>query len=119
MPMKPLGILHPTEWGPIVAASIQNFVTTAASSAYAADWGAASAGSSNPRYVDIHSEVICYFDPATTGVQIPSSNMTSGSSGFSMVLPNQPFRRMIPGGSTGYSIATPSSGRVTVAQWGA
>jgi hypothetical protein len=46
--------------------------------------------------------------------------MTSGTSGYAQIMPNQPFRRMIQGGSTGYSlVAVGSTTRVTVAQWGA
>jgi hypothetical protein len=60
MAMKPLGTLHPTEWGPIVATCIQNFVLSSGV-VTPADWGAASAGSSNPRYVDIHSDGTVFF----------------------------------------------------------
>jgi hypothetical protein len=119
--MKPLGTLHPTEWGPLAPASVHNFVTTAGSSAYAQDWGAApgATGSSNPRYVEIASEVRGYVSLNSTSVIVPTSNMTSGTSGFEQFLPNVPYRRMVPGGSTGYSIATLSSGIVTVSQWAA
>ncbi len=113
--MRSLGAVNPLEFGPIAPDAVHNFVLAAAT-AGAADF--TSVGSTaQVRFMEIMSNVAGYVRIGSTGVSAPASNMTSGSSGMHQFAAGQPWRYQVPGGSTGYSLITPSSCLVSVALW--
>lgn len=107
-------------WAPIAPDAVHTFTSTAGSSAYAADWpGTSNSTNPYPRFIEIKASVTGWISYNSTGVTIPTTEtVTTGSSGFEMIQANAPLRRMLPAGSTGYSIAFTSSGYGSVAMWG-
>lgn len=112
--MRPLGMRR-QDFGPTEPDSVHNFA--AAAGGYAADL---TSGTTEPRpqFMAVNSSVIGFLAVGSTGATVPTSNMTSGSSGFELFGPGNPLMREIPGTSTGYSVALATSGYVSVSFWG-
>lgn len=62
-------------------------------------------GSSAAQYARIISNVVCWFNPSSTGAAVPSTQAVAGQSVSKQVSPNYPFQTQIPPGSTGWSLA--------------
>jgi len=111
--MLPLGFKN-APFGPVDPDSVHNFAAAAGS--YAADLTSGTTAE-RPRYLELNSSVLGFLSMGTTNAAVPTSNMTSGSSGFEQFGPGAPLRREIPGNSTGYSLALATSGYVSVSFW--
>lgn len=118
--MRPLGSLHPTELIPVPADTVIRTVLTAATGqAYDYPSGAqimrltglSSAGGSYSFYLNALST------GAVSATTVDSSAQSSAaSSGLNYMITSGQFFQ-IPGGSTGFSLVSPTSGCVTVEFW--
>lgn len=112
--MRPLGMRR-QDFGPIEPDAVHNIA--AAAGGYAADFPS-STGDPKPQFLQVNSNVLGFLAVGSTGATVPTSNLTTGSSGFELFGPGNPLMREIPGNSTGYSIALATSGYVSVSFWG-
>lgn len=106
--MRTLGTMHPTD-NPVAPDVVLTLVVTVASSGRAFDWP------SGTKYASFGSDCNFYANYGSTSAFIPTTALTSAATGSSNCQEINPGVRQIPGGSTGGSIISPSSGVVTIA----
>ena len=110
--MRTLGTMHPTD-NPVAPDCVLTLVVTVASSARAFDWP------TGAKYASFGSDCNFFVNYASTAVALATSSPTTPTTtGSSAVQEINPGVRQIPGGSTGGSIISPSTGFVTIACYG-
>lgn len=126
--MRKIGSLQPTANSPVPPDTVVTFALVA-STPQAQDWlssgstvvaNAAAAGVGLVRVTGVSSAGAAMLITAnlmSTAANVPSSSLSSGGSTAANVLIASPTFFQIPGGSTGYSVASPTSGYVMVEQW--
>lgn len=111
--------MGPYTWGPQPATYVNHY-TMQAAQVISGDWptSAAATGSTLPRYVEFRTEstVFINLQANTATVQSSGTNVTDGS-GNQVCTQPYPLVRQIPGGSTGFSLAAVTSGRVQMSVW--
>lgn len=115
--MRGIGSLHPTEGIPLVSDVVALVVGTSAGAVITQDYPSPSAatGSSRPHIMLISSQVPLFFRDGTTGAAIPATNGTTpGSTAHVGSYIAQSALYQVPAGSTGYSMAFPTSGFCTI-----
>jgi len=114
--VRSLATQHPQDFAPPAPDTVHTFVMAAAT-AQASDFPS----TGEAHYMSINGTVPGFIAYGSTGAAIPTSSVTSGSSGIEVFSGAPGFDRRIPsnstGPSTGYSIITPTSGYVTVSFW--
>jgi hypothetical protein len=110
--VRSLATQHPQDFAPPAPDTVHTFVMAAAT-AQAADFPS----TGEAHYMSINGTVAGFIAYGSTAVAIPSTSVTSGSSGIEAFSGAPGFNRRIPSGSTGYSIITPTSGYVTASFW--
>lgn len=121
------GQLHPTDGAPVAPSTVITFLMTGGSSAQASDWpddtgsaavNAAAAGIHLVRITPVSTSGGAFFCTAnlySTAASVPSSGITVSTT--SRVAIPSPREFQVTGGSTGFSIAAPTSGLVVVECW--
>lgn len=121
------GLLHPTDNIPSPPSMVITFLMTGGSSAQASDWyddtgtaaaNAATAGVHLVRITPVSTAGGAFFCTAnllSTAATVPSSGVTVSSTSRVPVPESRMFQ--VPGGSTGFSLAAPTSGNVIVECW--
>lgn len=119
--MRLYGTLHPTERATMPPDTCVT-LSPAASSAAAADWpaganmvelrGITTGGAQLNFYVNMHSTLVAYPGAGTTS----ATGTSAGSSGISIPVLGQRTLQ-IPGGSTGFSVISPTSGLIHAEVW--
>lgn len=127
--MRPSGLMHPTDNANLVPDYCATFIMTGASSAQASDWfvstgaapNAAAAGVGLVRFTPfstLGSPMVMTANLESTNALAASASGTSLSSGPGVSVPIVAGRTFqVPGGSTGFSIASLSSGNCMVEAW--
>jgi len=99
---------------------INTVLPTSAGSVATFDYPAAStAASSSPQYCAVVSQNLnVWFNPTSTGANVPTSSILNGQGNQTLVSNAVPFRTQIPAGSTGGSVAFPTTaGGVSIRFW--
>ena len=111
--MRTLGTMHPTD-NPVAPDYVLTLVVTVASSARVFDWPAGT------KYAVFGRDVATMFvNYGSTAAAYPTSSPTTpATTGSSACLEVNPTIRAIPGGSTGGSIISPTTGFVTIGCYG-
>lgn len=111
--MKIDGTLHPTDQVPVNPDTIGTIIGTTAGAIVAFDYPAGA------EIATWAGNVPFVLNGRSTGAQVPTTNSsgTTLSSGWNEFVPTA-VTRQITGDSTGYSVAFPTSGFVTVSFWG-
>lgn len=115
--MRGIGSLHPTEGITVPSDVVAIVIGTSAGAVIAQDYpsGGTATGSSRPHIMIISSQVPMFFRDGTTGAAIPATNGTTpGSTAHGGAFISQSAMYQIPAGSTGYSVAFPTSGIATI-----
>lgn len=113
--MRGIGSLHPTEGITITPEVVAVLVPSSAGVTIAQDYPAGSASaSSRPHIMLLSGQVGFFFQDGTTGASVPATNGTTPGSTLNSVYIEKTAMYQIPGGSTGYSVAFPTTGFVTV-----
>lgn len=119
--MIKIGSLHPTEGIPLPSDTVQTMLI-AASSGQAMDWSSTMAQMVRLSMVSTAGAAVsAYVSLNSTRAAAPSSGTATGTTGGSLPsIPIPPEGRVlqIPGGSTGWSVASLSSGYVFAEVWG-
>lgn len=118
--MRPIGGYVSPEEFPAWPDYINTVLPTTIGSVVAFDYPAAStAASSAPAYCAVVSQNLnVWFNPTSTGANVPTSNALAGQAGQTLVSNAVPFRTQIPAGSTGGSVAFPTTaGGVSIRFW--
>lgn len=125
--MRAYGVLHPTDLIPVPPDTVKTFLMTGGSSAQGSDWETSTGAVANAGAAAVH--IARFTGLSTAGAQlnfninlfstaaaVSASGTSISSSGVSHpVLGQATFQ--IPADSTGFSIASLSSGNVMVEQW--
>lgn len=121
------GKLHPTDNVALPPSTVITFLMTGGSSAQASDWyddtgtAAASARAAGVHLVRITpvstagGSFSCNVNLMSTAATVPTSGVTVSTTSKAMVTSAREFQ--VPGGSTGFSVAAPTSGNVIVECW--
>lgn len=109
--MRSLQTQHPQDFGPPAPDTVHTFVM-AAGVAQAADYPSTGLA----RYMAINGTAPGFIHYTSTAVAVPTTSVTSGSSGVELFGTADDFRK-IPAGSTGYSVVSPTTGYVSVSFW--
>ena len=124
--MRASGLLHPTDMGPIAPDTVQTFLMTGGSSAQASDWvstagvAVANAGAANVGLVAVTvlttagAVAGAFVNLQSTGAAVAAAGTSIASTGVSVPVSGGPRYFQVPGGSTGFSIASHSSGNILV-----
>lgn len=112
--MRGIGSLHPTEGIILPADCVASVIGTTAGVIVAMDWPS-STGPLRPDIASFAASVPFYLNEGSTKAAIPTTNTTGTTlSSDRNVFVNQEAIYQIPGGSTGFSVAFPSSGILTI-----
>ena len=128
--MRAFGTQHPTDVGPFPPDQVTTFVMTGGSSAQASDWlssGSTAVANAAAGFVHVvritplstsGAQMGVYVNLFTTAAAVPGSgtSVSSASGGVNHPVFG-PTIFQVPGGSTGFSVAAPSSGLVHIEQW--
>ncbi|MEK9736779.1 MAG: hypothetical protein VW362_04575 [Candidatus Nanopelagicales bacterium] len=121
------GKLHPTDNVPVPPSTVITFLMTGGSSAQASPWyddtgtAAATAKAAGVHLVRVTPVTTaggvfsCNLNLMSTAATVPTSGVTISTTSRSLVLAPREFQ--VPGGSTGFSVACPTSGNVIVECW--
>jgi len=109
--MRTLGTMHPSD-NPVAPDFVLTLVVTVASSPRTFDWP------TGAKYASFGSDCNFFANYGSTAVTLPTSSLAGVSSGSSACQEMNPGVRAIPGGSTGGSIISASTGFVTIAFYG-
>jgi len=119
--------LHPTDGVPVPPSTVITFLMTGGSSAQASDWyddtgtAAATAQAAGVHLVRVTpvttagGSFFCNVNLMSTSATVPSSGVTISTTSRAAVTTPREFQ--VPGGSTGFSVASPTSGNVIVECW--
>lgn len=115
--MRGIGSLHPTEGISVPSDVVATIIGSSAGAVIPLDYPSpgAATGSSRPHIMVISSQVPVFFRDGTTGAAVPATGATTpGSTGHGGVYIAQTATYQVPGASTGYSVAFPTSGICTI-----
>jgi len=115
--MRGIGALHPTEGITVPSDVVAVIAGSSAGAVMTNDYPSATSatGSSRPHIMLISAQVPIFFRDGSTAAAIPATNGTTpGSTAHGGAFISQSAMYQVPGGSTGYSIAFPTTGFVTI-----
>jgi hypothetical protein len=126
--MRASGLLHPQDMYPVVPDTVQTFLMTGGSSAQASDWATSTGAVANAGTAGVGLVAITALTTAgaslgvfvnlmSTGAAVAAAGTSIASTGVSVPVIAGPKYYQVPGGSTGFSIASHSSGNVMIEMW--
>ena len=126
--MRATGVMHPTDGPYVPPDTVTTLLLTGGSSTQAQDWlssgstALAQAGPSGAQLIKVTpvttagGAFFVMFNAFSTGAVAPASGTTIASSGVGQPIKDPTFLQ-IPGGSTGWSAFSYSSGLCIIEQW--